>query len=81
MLFCNYLTYSELWGPPKRGMTNLEVEEVHLAFEEWDRHRKARERWEEDHKGAEAAPFDVDQYIDERVYCIENDLDELPIDE
>jgi hypothetical protein len=81
LLFCNYTTYRDLFGEPEGGMVPLEVVECHLAYDEWERYRKARERWDEEHKGAGPdEQFDTEGYITDRVYCIERDFDRVPED-
>jgi hypothetical protein len=62
-------------------MVPLEVTEVYLAYDEWERYRKARESWDEEHKGSDLDDqFDTEGYIRDRIFCLENDLDRVPLD-
>ena len=81
LFFCNYATYTELFGRPTGGMVPLEVTESHLAYEEYERYRDARKAWDDEHQGAGPdEQFSAEGYIRDRIYCIENDLEDLPID-
>ena len=80
LLFCNYATYADLFGRPQGGMVPIEVTEAHLAWDEWDRYKKAREAWDHEHKADEDADFDTEAYIMDRIFCIESELDRIPLE-
>jgi len=62
-------------------MVPLEVTEVHLAWDEWNRYTKARKVWDEEHEGIDQENgFDQSAYIRDRLYCIEHNLDAVPLD-
>lgn len=62
-------------------MVPLEVLESHLAYDEWTRYRKARDDWDEEHKGSDPDDeFDQEGYIRDRIFCLEHDLDRVPLD-
>jgi len=48
-------------------LTPLEEEEIHLAWEEYDRYQKAEKHWKEHGEG----PFDVEGYRLKRLAEIE----------
>jgi len=73
LFFAERLSYSELWGTPRGGLTTGQKAELTAAYEEWDRQRKAYEAWEKEHdpKDPDDAHFDMRGYLEKRCREIE----------
>jgi hypothetical protein len=49
LIFAGYATISDVWGRRHSGLTEAEVQEANLAYDEWDRLQSARRAWNERH--------------------------------
>jgi hypothetical protein len=74
LIFAGYLTYSEVWGSPRRGLTTRQAAEVGVAYEEWERFRDAYKKWEERHDPSVEPIFDRQKYMRKRRREIEEEL-------
>lgn len=66
LFFAEKLAYEELWGAHPDGLSRLEVIEVTLAYEEWERFRKAAEKWEKSDEQRQGLSFDIGEHIRDR---------------
>lgn len=63
LIFSQYFTYTEVWGQRPRGLTEEELMEARLAYEEWNRLNRAYQKWE---KSKIDSQFDRVGYIEKR---------------
>ena len=73
MVFANYLSYSEVWGERRRGLTHHEVLELNIAYDEWDRLCEARRKWKESGDRDSDPVFDRGAYLEKRREEIEDE--------
>jgi hypothetical protein len=63
LIFSQYFSYSEVWGEHPRGLTDRELLEARLAYDEWSKLDRAYQNWE---KRGTDRPFDRAEYIQKR---------------
>jgi hypothetical protein len=56
LVFAGYATISEVWGRRPSGLLEREVQEMNLAYDEYDRLQRARRKWNDEHNGGDDEP-------------------------
>ena len=66
LIFSEKFSYTEVWGEHPYGLTQSEVVEIGIAYDEWDRLQAAIRAWEKTHDPRQEERFDITSYLAER---------------
>ena len=70
-MFSGHLSYSEVWGAPEDGLTPIEETEIHLAYDEYDRHQRSERSWSESKDPDKGSHFDNEAHRRARLDAID----------